>query len=463
MDDITISLKNISKSYKMYNSPAEKLKEMFHPFKKKYHRDFWALRDVSFDVRKGETLGIIGRNGSGKSTLLKILCGVLQPNAGDVKVNGRISALLELGAGFNPEFTGRENVFMNGAIMGISAGEMSERFDSIASFADIGEFIDQPVKVYSSGMYVRLAFAIAINVDPDILIVDEALSVGDEIFQRKCFSRIHSIQKGGGTILFVSHGASAIVELCNSALLFDQGELLLAGPPKHVVSRYHKLIYAPAEKVEAIRNELRGFDKKEDILSADTAEFKSGGREHAPIQPEEPEQRPFYDPNLIPKSIIAYESRGAVIEKPRIITPEGERVNVLVRGEEYIYTYDIRFAKPAYSVRCGMMIKTVSGFELGGMVSHPEGDRIEYVNNGAVLKLRFKFRCALASGAYFMNAGVMGAVDGCDTYLYRVIDAIMFRVQPEKDLTITGIVDFSTVSSDSAFEFDSGKEMGEFV
>ncbi|MBI5888975.1 MAG: ABC transporter ATP-binding protein [Deltaproteobacteria bacterium] len=254
MDNIVISLKNISKSYKMYNSPAEKLKEMFHPFKKKYHMDFWALRDVSFDLKKGESLGIIGRNGSGKSTLLKILCGVLQPTAGEVKVNGRISALLELGAGFNPEFTGRENVFMNGAIMGISAVEMQERFDSIASFADIGEFIDQPVKVYSSGMYVRLAFACAINVEPDILIVDEALSVGDMFFQAKCVTRMKTILEKGVTLIFVSHDTGTIKSVCKKGLLLANGEMIVYGQSDKVVQEYFSSIVKGSQ---ATKNDVK--------------------------------------------------------------------------------------------------------------------------------------------------------------------------------------------------------------
>src|SRR6185437_5576895 len=222
-----------------------------------YFNEFWALRDVNFDVKRGETVGIVGRNGSGKSTLLQMICGTLTPTQGSVSIRGRVAALLELGAGFNPEFTGKENVRLSGLLYGLSDEELRERYQAILDFAEIGEFIDQPVKSYSSGMYVRLAFAVAINVSPEILVVDEALSVGDEGFQRKCFARIDAIRDSGATVLFVSHSASTIVDLCDRAILLDRGELLAQGTPRHVVSRYQKLLYAPADRAGQIREEIR--------------------------------------------------------------------------------------------------------------------------------------------------------------------------------------------------------------
>jgi len=225
-----------------------------------FHREFWALKDVSLDIKKGESVGIVGRNGSGKSTLLQVICGTLAPTGGSVENCGRVAALLELGSGFNPEFTGRENVYVNAAVFGLGEEEVDARFGDIAAFADIGEFIEQPVKTYSSGMVVRLAFAVAINADPEILIVDEALSVGDELFQRKCFSRIEAIRKNGATILFVSHSGNAIVELCDRAVLLDAGEKLAIGEPKHIVGHYQKLLYAPSDKRDAIRGQIRQMD-----------------------------------------------------------------------------------------------------------------------------------------------------------------------------------------------------------
>ncbi len=229
--ELAISLSNVSKCFKRYDRPIDRLKEVLLP-SKNYADDFWALRDINLEIPKGQSVGIVGRNGSGKSTLLQIIAGILTPTTGEVNINGRVSALLELGSGFNPEFTGRQNVFFNGRLLGLDKIEIEQKFEEIAEFADIGDFIEQPVKTYSSGMFVRLAFAVATSTTPDILIVDEALSVGDEAFQRKCFARIQSIQDRGGTILFVSHSASSVVELCKYAVLMSLGEILLSGSPK---------------------------------------------------------------------------------------------------------------------------------------------------------------------------------------------------------------------------------------
>jgi ABC-type polysaccharide/polyol phosphate transport system ATPase subunit len=264
---IVISVKDLSKSYKMYSTPTERMKELLHPFGKRYHRDFWALRDINLEISKGTTFGIVGQNGSGKSTLLQIITGILQPTSGSIRVSGRVSALLELGAGFNKEFTGRENVFMQGAVMGISRQEMEERFDQIEEFAGIGRFIDQPTKTYSSGMYVRLAFAVAINVDPEILIIDEALAVGDIKFKRKCYDRIEKFRKDKKTILFVSHDMNTINLLCDKAMLLNKGQIIEQGEPKYVTKRYHKMLFGeddePKKRASAKNDsEMIGKEKK---------------------------------------------------------------------------------------------------------------------------------------------------------------------------------------------------------
>lgn len=242
MSEIAIRVKNLSKCYEIYNKPQDRLKQAFSRSKKYFH-EFWALHDVSFEIKKGEALGIVGRNGSGKSTLLQLICGTLTPTSGEIKVNGRIAALLELGAGFNPEFTGRENVYMNGAILGFSKGEIDAKFDEIAAFADIGEFIEQPVKTYSSGMFVRLAFAVQACIEPDILIVDEALSVGDIFFQQKCATRIQELLKKGTTVLFVTHDLHSITTFCKQALLLSEGKLIKIGEPKEVLEYYTAVLY----------------------------------------------------------------------------------------------------------------------------------------------------------------------------------------------------------------------------
>lgn len=243
MTDIAISVKHLTKVYKLYNQPIDRLKEALNPFKKNYHKDFYALNDVSFEIKKGETVGIIGKNGAGKSTLLKIITGVLTPSSGSVQVNGKIASLLELGAGFNPDYTGLENIYFQGSLMGYTREEMESKIDDILTFADIGEFIHQPVKTYSSGMFARLAFSVAINVEPDILIVDEALSVGDFAFQYKCFQKFKDFQANNKTILFVTHGMQEVVRYCSRAIFISNGILLEDSyNTQEVVFNYEKLV-----------------------------------------------------------------------------------------------------------------------------------------------------------------------------------------------------------------------------
>ena len=440
-NDLAIRVQGLSKCYQIYDAPKDRLKQMLLPRlqrmigkkPKQYFQEFRALNDVSFEIKKGEAVGIVGRNGSGKSTLLQIICGTLMPTNGSVQTNGRIAALLELGSGFNPEFTGRENVYMNAAVMGLSKEEVNTRFDDIAAFADIGQFIEQPVKTYSSGMMVRLAFSVAINVDPEILIVDEALSVGDELFQRKCFSRIEAIRASGATILFVSHSGSAIVELCDRAVLMETGENLAVGLPKKIVGRYQKLLYAPEDKHEVIREQIRQSNEQ-DVTIENKIDHTH-------------ELKESFDPNLKPSSSITYESNGASIESPTVLTLDGERVNNLLRGKTYRYTYNVRFTKSASLVRFGMLIKTTSGFELGGASSSTSiGCSIPLVEAGKIFRVEFQFTANLNTGVYFMNAGVLGqAGKEQDGYLHRLIDIAMFRILPESDSYATAVVDFDCV------------------
>lgn len=444
-DDIAIRVRNLSKFYQIYESPRDRLKQFVIPrlqrmimqSPKQYFREFNALNNVSFEIKKGETVGIIGINGSGKSTLLQIICGTLTPTSGSVETLGRIAALLELGSGFNNEFTGRENIYMNSAVLGLSKEEVNTRFDDIVAFADIGEFIEQPVKTYSSGMVVRLAFAVAINVEPDILIVDEALSVGDELFQRKCFSRIEAIKNSGATILFVSHSGNTIVELCDRAVLMDAGEMLAVGTPKKIVGCYQKFLYAPADKRETFRKQIHQTDEHF-LASTHILEDTS----HEDLTPIEHSQEEF-DPSLKPSSTIEYDSHGAYIESPVISTLSGEQVNNLIRGNIYRYIYTVRFSKDARNVRFGMLIKTSSGVELGGAISASSSkNAINHVPSGSTYKVEFRFRCALNPNVYFLNAGVIGNANDNETFLHRVVDIAMFKVQPEVNNLATGIIDF---------------------
>jgi lipopolysaccharide transport system ATP-binding protein len=438
--DVAIKVEHLSKCFQIYDKPRDRLKQMLARNRKQYFREFWALRDVSFEIKRGETVGIVGRNGSGKSTLLQIICGTLTPTKGNVQTFGRIAALLELGSGFNPEFNGRENVYMNAAVLGLSQAEIDIRFNDIVAFADIGDFIDQPVKTYSSGMLVRLAFAVAINVDPEILIVDEALSVGDELFQRKCFSRIEAIRANGATILFVSHSGGTVVDLCDRAILLDAGENLAIGAPKQIVGWYQKLMYAEPDKQAAIRERMRTAGlpaavPSEHVGSKSTVEMTDVTGE---------DEQESFDPTLVPTSTISYEVRGAEISDPQILTIAGKRVNNLRRGRTYRYVYMVTFNRDVRNVRFGMLIKTINGVELGGAVSaNAPFDRIPLVAAGAKYKVEFRFNCSLNSGVYFLNAGLQGDIDGVESFLHRLVDIAMFRVGHDMDNLATGIIDFA--------------------
>ena len=265
--DIAIKVENLSKVYKLYNAPIDRMKEALNPFKKPYHKEFYALNDVSFEIKKGDCVGIIGHNGAGKSTLLKIITGVLSPSSGNITVKGRVSALLELGAGFNPEYTGIENIFFQGNLMGIPEVEMSSKLNDILSFADIGDFIYQPVKTYSSGMFARLAFAVAINVEPDILIVDEALSVGDSMFQHKCMARMNQIIENGATVLFVSHSIESVRSLCSSGIWLENGSVKMIDKAINVVNEFLNEVFINHNKIalENIKEIKNPSSNKEDI------------------------------------------------------------------------------------------------------------------------------------------------------------------------------------------------------
>lgn len=441
--DLAVHACGLSKTYPVYAKPHHRLMQSLDPRRgRRWHNEFHALRPLDLAIRRGETVGIVGRNGSGKSTLLQLICGTLAPTSGSVEVSGRIAALLELGAGFNPDFTGRENAWLNGSVLGLTREELAACFDDIAAFADIGEFMDQPVKSYSSGMYVRLAFAVAINVTPDILIVDEALSVGDEAFQRKCFARIEQIRERGATVLFVSHAAGTVIELCDRAILLDHGEMLAEGRPRGIVARYQKLVYAPADRAASVREEIRREYGTQGASDPDTGQADPGGR---PARPDKPEpaviEQARWDAGLVPASTVVYENRGARIVDPHILTPRGERVNVLVPGDEYVYTYGIEFDQTLTRVRWGMMVRSITGLDIGGCASALAGGAIPLVERGESLTARFRFRCLLAPGVYFANAGVLAAMPDGEGFVDRRIDAAMFRVMLQPGRLATGQVD----------------------
>lgn len=449
--DRAVHVQDVSKVYRIYSNPKDRLVEIVAPNAKR-HRQFKALKSINIDLAKGETVGIVGRNGSGKSTLLQIICGTLQPSSGIVSVEGRIAALLELGAGFNAEFTGRENVYMNAAILGASKSEIDERFDSIARFADIGDFMEQPVKTYSSGMYVRLAFAVAINTDPDILIVDEALSVGDEAFQRKCFARIEQIQDRGGTILFVSHSPGSITQLCNRALLMDQGEVILDGSPKTVVNYYQRFMNLTGEDAAVFREEIKSVDGWAERAKSSTKNegFASDDvKDEGPLQfgsSELEDDKSWFDPGLTSPSRLEYETQGASIANVRFETLDGRTVNVLQSGQTYYYKYQVTFKQDAKDVYCGMFFKNLLGQALGGASTENSRDfAIPSVKAGAVANVRFKFKCNLRGGSYVSSAGLtrMCEETGAPIFAGRILDAVLFKVHNDTQALAVGPVDLN--------------------
>ena len=400
--DIAIRVQNLSKCYQIYDNPGDRLKEFVAPRVKRlfgqahtpYYREFWALKDISFEVKRGETVGIIGRNGSGKSTLLQIICGTLTPTGGRVQTNGRVAALLELGAGFNPEFTGRENVYLNAAVLGLSQAEIDARFDAIAAFADIGEFIDQPVKTYSSGMGVRLAFAVQSQIDPDILIVDEALSVGDAKFQAKCFDRLRQLKDNGTSILLVTHSSEQIVSHCSSAILLNNGIQIESGKPKQVVNRYLDLLFG---------KEKSAIPTVPDQLAEVATSISDTSTYHLSCLEDTFAQRHGYNPNEYRwgdglASILDFYIAADDESYPSAVST-GQRITLVVA---------IKFHKDIYRPILGITIKTKEGITVYGVNSEMLGctDFIELGKCDTVIQVKTTFSCSLAAGDYFISLGL---------------------------------------------------------
>lgn len=391
-----ITISNISKCYNIYNSPKDRLKQMLLRGDNKLYREFWALRDISFEVPRGETVGIVGRNGSGKSTLLQIIAGTLTPSSGAVVTNGRVAALLELGSGFNSDFTGRENVYLNAALLGLTQEEIDQRFDLIASFADIGYFIDQPVKTYSSGMLVRLAFAVQAQIDPDILIVDEALAVGDAKFQAKCFDRLSKLKENGTSILLVTHSSEQVVTHCSSAVLLDAGKIVTQGKPRSVINSYLDLLFG-REKIEA--KEASGNSTtvlEPPVVTQDSSSQVETEEDHF-------SSRQLYNP---------YEYRwgdGSVVITDFSLSSEGVDYPARLRnGSEVILKVGVRMLMPLIRPILGVTIKTKDGVTLFGTNSELlqcEETRTTYPA-GATFVATVRFDCNLGEGDFFISLGI---------------------------------------------------------
>lgn len=403
---------------------------------------FVALDKVAVNVCRGETVGIVGRNGSGKSTLLQIIAGTLQASYGSVQVKGRLAALLELGAGFNPEFTGRENIFVAAAVAGLKRDEILRRYDDIVAFAEIGAYIDQPVKTYSSGMFVRLAFSLAINVDPDVLIVDEALSVGDEAFQRKCFARLERFRGNGGTLLFVTHHPGTILQLCDRALLLDQGQQLYFGNPRDALTLYQRVLYAPEAERPALRQRIcenpEAILQRQKPATPETDTAVPG----APAEGSDDDDRGLsgFLPDMQSASRVVYAENGAVIHNVRLVDSAGTPCNVLIRGRRYAICYDVDFSADAHWVSFQVVIKMVSGYGLAGMITDSVEFQSEVIDAGTEAGACFWFECRLNEGTYFFNTAVTAARDDDRVFLHRIVDADIFRVAEDSGQA-EGVVD----------------------
>ena len=449
--DIAIAVRNVSKMYPLYTKSSDRLMQslwyalpaFLQRKPRAFYREFWALHNVSFTVRKGESVGIIGRNGSGKSTILQIVAGTLAPSHGQVRVSGRVAALLELGSGFNPDFTGRENVYLNGSIWGLSQAEIDTLYNEVVDFADIGQFIDQPVRLYSSGMVVRLAFAVQAFVPKEILIVDEALAVGDAAFQRKCMTKLEKFRHDGGTVLLVSHDAQTIVRQCQRCLLLSNGELLADGRSKPVTDLYQKLMFSDAQKAAEIIASLHQSGLESALahgLSEAEVRQVTPARVGRPQLADRPQPTPgqpapgdepadWFDPNMPETSPIIYGHADAEVINYGMYNQQGEQVNVLVAGRRYNWTYRVRFKRDAYRVHFGMMLKTVDGVDVAGISSDREGVLFDFIPALSVVDVSFSIKLNLAPGTYFLNVGVYGSVNGQDdTYLDRRVDICMIRV-----------------------------------
>lgn len=429
---LPIRLDTISKCYRIFQNPQDRFKQaLLDRFQgvlgKKsaspLYREHWALRDVSFELQPGEAVGILGRNGAGKSTLLQIIAGTVEPTSGTVLTSGRITALLELGSGFNPEFTGRENVFLNAQILGLSREDALARFDDIAGFADIGDFIDQPVKTYSSGMMMRLAFAVQTVLDPNVLIVDEALSVGDAKFQEKCFRKLRMLRENGTSILFASHDINAVTSFCDRALLFDAGQLVDSGRPVDVSKSYIESLYS-----EAPTNLMH--EEREDLTVEAETERTS------------PIQSLAYDPtktNTVPGD-YRFGDRKVEIVTVAIFDRTGKTTEVLVSGDQYRITQTVVAHFPVIDLASGFIIRNKRGVDLFGITNKTAGVEIPRIEAGQIFEISIEFDAWLAAGDYFLqaaNAGENGIQYDCR------IDALHFVVINTPTLFTTSIVNLN--------------------
>ena len=397
-DEIAIQVKDVVKVYKLYEKMRDRVKDAFGLGRGGFKLHY-ALNGVNMDVKKGETVGIIGTNGSGKSTILKIITGVLHPTSGEVIVNGRISALLELGAGFNPEYSGVENVYLNGTMMGFSEKEIDAKLPAILEFADIGDYVYQPVKTYSSGMFVRLAFAVAINIEPEILIVDEALSVGDVFFQSKCYHKFEEFKQMGKTIVFVSHDLSSIAKYCDRVFLLNQGTLLGVGGPKEMIDAYKQVL---------------------------VGQYKGGMTKTALDEA-------FEDASGTNPNALEYGDGKARIEEYYLTDENGTRTTTLLKGSEFTLHLKVRFQENVSAPIFAFTVKNVRGTEITGTNTMLEKAFLDGVSAGQVKKITFTQKADLQGGEYLLSLGVTGYEGDVFQVYHRLYDIINMTIVSDKN------------------------------
>lgn len=405
-----IRVSGLSKKYNLYEKPIDRMKEALSITSKNYHREFYALKDVSFSVKKGETVGIIGCNGSGKSTVLKIITGVLNATSGDIDIQGRISALLELGAGFNMEYTGIENVYLNGTMIGMKKEEIDAKLQDILEFADIGDFVYQPCKTYSSGMFVKLAFAVAINIDPEILIVDEALSVGDVFFQAKCFRKFESFKEMGKTILFVSHDLGSVSKYCDRVIVMHKGRVIKEGPPKEMIDLYKQILVDQYDSEKPAAPESTG-PQAEAVMPTDF----------------------WKDRMELNEKVLSYGDGRAEIIDFAIVDSQGRITNTIGKGEEFEVRMKVKFNSPLKDPIYAFTFKNLMGTEICGTNTMYEKVNVSSKNPGDIQSVSFKQKMDLNGGQYLLSLGCTGYEENDFVVYQRLYDACSVVVVSDKN------------------------------
>ena len=448
-----IDVKDVTKIYRLYDKPIDRLKESISPTHKNYHRDFYALSGVSFSVEKGQSVGIIGTNGSGKSTMLKIITGVLTQSSGDVQVNGTISALLELGAGFNMDYTGIENIYMNGTMMGFSRKEMDEKLPEILEFADIGDFVYQPVKSYSSGMFVRLAFALSINVEPEILIVDEALSVGDVFFQAKCYHRMDELRKNGTTILMVTHDMGSVMKYCDKVVLLNKGEKVAEGAPGEMVDLYKKILAGQYDQLQEALDETiekqrqKAEENGELYQKTREAEAKAAGegepagsagtaeaaKAAAAAEGTEGQEALMRSQMTVNPNVNEYGNGKATIYDFGILDEKGRLTNLVLKGETFSIRERIRFNDHIEAPIFTYTIRDKKGNDLTGTNTMFEGVDVRPVDRGDSYEVTFTQHMNLQGGEYLISMSCTGFEQGEHTVYHRLYDLLNLTVISNKN------------------------------